>query len=61
MRLVGYAKVRCRLQCVAIPRFLVRRIDARLGHNEFRLNPFSDPFRGDLRFEQVIASLAPND
>ena len=31
------------------------------NYGEFRLDPFWDPLRGDPRFEQIVASLAPKD
>jgi serine/threonine-protein kinase len=31
------------------------------SYGDFRLNPFWDPLRGDPRFEELVASLAPKD
>jgi len=30
-----------------------------LNYGELKLSPFWDPLRGDPRFEQIVASLAP--
>ena len=30
-------------------------------YGDFRLNPMWDPLRGDPRFEQIVASLAPKE
>jgi serine/threonine-protein kinase len=35
------------------------RPPSRLGYGELKLLPFWDPLRGDPRFEQIVASLAP--
>jgi hypothetical protein len=32
-----------------------------LGYGQLKLMPFWDPLRGDPRFEQIVASLAPNE
>ena len=32
-----------------------------LSYGELKLLPFWDPLRGDLRFEQIVASLAPKE
>ena len=32
-----------------------------LSYGGLKLLPFWDPLRGDLRFEQIVASLAPKD
>jgi hypothetical protein len=32
-----------------------------LGYGQLKLLPFWDPLRGDLRFEQIVASLAPKE
>jgi hypothetical protein len=32
-----------------------------LGYGQLKLMPFWDPLRGDPRFEQIVASLAPKE
>ena len=32
-----------------------------LSYGQLKLMPFWDPLRGDPRFEQIVASLAPNE
>jgi TolB-like protein/class 3 adenylate cyclase/Flp pilus assembly protein TadD len=38
---------------------LAARLPGFLSYGELRLDPFWDPLRGDLRFEKIVASLAP--
>ena len=35
------------------------RYPGRLSYGQLKLLPFSDPLRGDPRFDQIVASLAP--
>ncbi len=38
---------------------VVARIPSHLSYGQLRLHPYWDPLRGDPRFEQIVASLAP--
>ena len=38
---------------------IAARIPSPLSYGELRLHPYWDPLRGDLRFEKIVASLAP--
>ena len=38
---------------------IAARIPGYLSYGELRLHPRWDPLRGDLRFEKIVASLAP--
>jgi hypothetical protein len=35
------------------------QVPGRLSYGQLRLHPFRDPLRGDPRFENIVASLAP--
>jgi hypothetical protein len=37
----------------------VAKIPGGPGYGELRLSPLWDPLRGDPRFEEIVASLAP--
>ena len=37
----------------------VMRLPGQLSYGQLRLHPYWDPLRGDPRFEQLLASLAP--
>jgi len=32
-----------------------------ISYGQLKLHPYWDPLRGDARFEQIVASLAPKD
>ena len=50
---VGDQNLACDQLAVAI------RPPSRLTYGQLKLLPFWDPLRGDARFEQIVASLAP--
>jgi hypothetical protein len=50
---VGDKDLACQQLAIAI------RPPSRLTYGELKLLPFWDPLRGDPRFEQIVASLAP--
>ena len=50
---VGDKDLACEQLAIAI------RPPSRLTYGELKLLPFWDPLRGDPRFEQIVASLAP--
>jgi hypothetical protein len=39
----------------------VERVPSDLSYGDLKLHPDWDPLRGDPRFEQIVASLAPNE
>ena len=39
----------------------VERLPNELSYGLLKLHPYWDPLRGDPRFEQIVASLAPKD
>ena len=40
---------------------IVTRLPCNLSYGQLRLQPYWDPLRGDPRFENIVASLAPKD
>jgi tetratricopeptide (TPR) repeat protein len=40
---------------------IAARIPGHLSYGQLRLHPYWDPLRGDPRFEQIVASLAPKN
>ncbi|HEU5235683.1 MAG TPA: hypothetical protein VFU37_00995, partial [Pyrinomonadaceae bacterium] len=50
---VGDKDLACEKLAIAI------RYPSSLGYGQLKLLPFWDPLRGDPRFEQILASLAP--
>ncbi|MBA2241642.1 MAG: tetratricopeptide repeat protein [Chthoniobacterales bacterium] len=40
---------------------IATRIPGTLSYGQLKLHPFWDPLRGDPRFEEIVASLAPQD
>jgi serine/threonine-protein kinase len=52
---VGDKELACEQLAIAVSR------PNDLGYGQLKLDPFWDPLRGDPRFEQIVASLAPNE
>ena len=52
---VGDKDLACEQLAIAI------RGPSNLSYGQLKLMPFWDPLRGDLRFEQIVSGLAPND
>jgi hypothetical protein len=50
---VGHNDLACQKLATAV------RYPSSLGYGQLKLLPFWDPLRGDPRFEQIVASLAP--
>jgi len=38
---------------------IAARLPSRVNYGQLKLHPFWDPLRGDPRFDQIVASLAP--
>jgi serine/threonine-protein kinase len=38
---------------------IAARVPSRVNYGQLKLHPFWDPLRGDPRFDQIVASLAP--
>jgi tetratricopeptide (TPR) repeat protein len=52
---IGDKDLACEELAIAI------RGPSNLSYGQLKLMPFWDPLRGDPRFEQIVASLAPNE
>jgi len=52
---IGDKDLACEQLAIAI------RGPSNLSYGQLKLMPFWDPLRGDPRFEQIVASLAPKD
>jgi len=37
------------------------RLPSRISYGQLKLHPFWDPLRGDPRFDQIVAGLAPKE
>jgi tetratricopeptide (TPR) repeat protein len=40
---------------------IAARLPSRVNYGQLKLHPFWDPLRGDPRFDQIVASLAPKE